>query len=65
MIRSTSSAGSVSGSTPFWKQLARKMSPKLGAMTHRNPNATVAHTACSRELPHPKFSPVTSTSAPA
>ena len=35
---------------------SKKMSPKLGAMTQRMPNLSSAQTACSRELPQPKFS---------
>ena len=31
------SAGSCTGSSPIFKELLRKMSPKLGAMTTSNP----------------------------
>lgn len=34
---------------------SKKISPKLGAITQRMPNASSAHTASSRELPQPKF----------
>ena len=36
-------------------QLLRKMSAKLGAMTARNPASSMAHGACSRLDPLPKF----------
>ena len=35
------------------------MSPNDGAITARSPYHIKAHTASSRELPHPKFSPAT------
>ena len=33
------------------------MSAKLGAITARNPWSSIAHGACSRLEPHPKFAP--------
>ena len=38
-------------------QLLRKMSAKLGAITALNPASSIAHGACSRLEPQPKFSP--------
>src|SRR5205085_665998 len=35
------------------------MSPRLGAITERNPLASSAHTAASRDEPQPKFSAAT------
>ena len=49
---------------PFWQQFAKKMSANEGARTARNPASARAHAACSREEPHPKFAPATSTLAP-
>src|SRR5215831_7769651 len=40
------------------------MSPRLGAITERNPLAASAHTAASREEPQPKFSAATTIRAP-
>ena len=48
-------ASSRIGSTPFWKQLLKKMSPKLGAMTARKPLSTITVTAFSRDEPQPKL----------
>jgi len=56
-MRRTVSSGSTTGSMPFWKQLPKKMSPKEGAMTARNPMPIRAQTAPSREEPQPKFGP--------
>jgi hypothetical protein len=42
---------------PFLKQLLKKMSAKLGAITQRMPKSSSAQGACSRELPQPKLSP--------
>ncbi len=55
-MRRTSAAGRRTGSSPFWKALAKKMSPKEGAMMQRTPMPISAHTAPSREEPQPKFS---------
>src|SRR2546423_8663969 len=41
------------------------MSPKLGAITAAKPESRRAQVACSREDPHPKLAPATSTEAPA
>src|ERR1700682_5719097 len=41
------------------------MSPKLGAMTVRNPYCCSAHGACSRDEPEPKLRPEIKTLAPA
>jgi NAD(P)-dependent dehydrogenase (short-subunit alcohol dehydrogenase family) len=61
----TLSTRSSTGSRPIFVQLVRKMSAKLGAMTARKPASSIAHGACSRLDPHPKFSPAISTEAPA
>jgi hypothetical protein len=45
----------MTGRTPFLKQLLKKMSAKLGAITTRKPKSSSAQTACSREEPQPKF----------
>ncbi len=45
------------GNSPFLKQLLKNMSAKLGAMTHRKPYSSSAHTACSRLEPQPKLRP--------
>ena len=45
-------------------QLFWKMAPKLGATTQRMPYSASAHTACSRELPHPKLRPESRMLAP-
>ena len=45
--------------------LLRKMSANDGAMTTRKPASCSAHAACSRDEPQPKFTPATSTDAPA
>ena len=42
---------------PFFKQLFLNNSEKLRAIIHKKPNSCKAQTACSRELPHPKFLP--------
>jgi hypothetical protein len=50
------SPGSRIGSRPFLKQLLKKMSAKLGAISARKPKSSSAHGACSRELePQPKL----------
>ena len=45
---STCSCGSAIGRMPFLKQLLKKMSAKLGAMTQRMPKSSSAQGACSR-----------------
>jgi hypothetical protein len=54
----------VIGSSPFLKQLLKKMSAKLGAMIARKPYWSSAHGACSRDEPHPKFLRATRIDAP-
>ena len=51
------------GSMPFLKQLLKKMSAKEGAMMQRMPKSLSAQGACSRDDPHPKFSPATKMAA--
>ena len=63
-IRATVAAGSVMASTPFCRQLPRKICPKDGAIRQRMPIPASAHTAISRELPVPKNSPQTRIAAP-
>ena len=55
--RRLSASSSVTGSSPFWHALLKKISPKPGAITQRMPKRMSAHTAPSRELPQPKFGP--------
>src|SRR6218665_3245801 len=45
------------GKSPFLKQLSRKMSAKLEAISTRNPYCSIAHGACSRLDPQPKLAP--------
>ena len=61
---STSSAFSVTGRKPFFRQLLWKISANSGAITARKPASSSAHTACSRELPHPKLLRATKIDAP-
>ena len=49
---------------PFFVQLLRKMSPKLGAMTARNPASNSACTAFSLDEPQPKFGSATKMRTP-
>ena len=56
---SRSSRDTRIGSTPFWKQLLKKMSAKLVEMTQRTPKSSSAQGACSREEPQPKLSSAT------
>ena len=60
---STISLSTTTGRMPFWKQLAKKMSPKLEPMTARMPISCSDQTAPSREEPQPKFGPVIRISA--
>ena len=60
----TSARGSWIGSTPFWKQLLKKIGPKEGAMTQRTPMPIIAHTAPSRLEPQAKLLSATTISAP-
>ena len=53
------------GSRPFLKQLLKKMSAKLGAISARMPYCCSAQGACSRLEPQPKFLRASSTLAPA
>jgi len=57
-------AGSVTGTIPVLKQLALKMSAKLGAIKAPKPASRIAHGACSRDDPQPKLAPATITVAP-
>jgi hypothetical protein len=50
---------------PTFPQFVRKMSAKLGATMAVKPASSSAHGACSREDPHPKLRPASSTFAPA
>ena len=50
---------------PCWKQLLKKMSPNVDPIRTRKPSAPIAIGAVSRELPHPKFGPVSMICAPA
>src|SRR5258708_6772789 len=59
-----SGRGSWIGSTPFWKQLLKKMGPREGAMTQRTPMPIIAHTAPSRLEPQAKLLSATTISAP-
>jgi hypothetical protein len=52
------------GRMPFLKQLLKKMSAKLSAITARKPKSSKAQGACSRELPQPKFLRVSRICAP-
>ena len=61
----TTGSGRMTGTKPFFVQLLRKMSEKLGAITALNPYCWMAHTACSRDEPTPKAEPATSIVAPA
>jgi hypothetical protein len=56
-------SGSTIGSTPFLKQLLKKMSAKLGAISARKPYCCRAQGACSRDEPQPKFLRASSTDA--
>jgi hypothetical protein len=51
----TTSSGTTTGTRPFFVQLLRKMSLKLGAITASKPPCWMAHTACSRDEPVPKL----------
>ena len=53
----TSAAGSSTGTRPTLRQFERKMSPNDGATTTSKPYSCSAHAACSRDDPHPKFTP--------
>ena len=48
---------------PFWKQLAKKMSPKLEPESRGCPILCSAQTAPSREEPQPKLGPAIRISA--
>ena len=63
-MASTSARGSWIGSTPFWKQLLKKIGPKDGAMTQRTPMPIIAHTAPSRLEPQAKLLSATTICAP-
>mmetsp|Transcript_1696 Transcript_1696/g.4479 ORF Transcript_1696/g.4479 Transcript_1696/m.4479 type:complete len:431 (+) Transcript_1696:272-1564(+) len=56
---STVAAGRTIGRMPFLKQLLKKMSAKLGAITQRIPKSSRAQGACSRLEPQPKLSRAT------
>ncbi len=58
-IASTVDSGTTTGTSPFFVQLLRKMSEKLGAITASNPYCWIAQTACSRDEPTPKAGPAT------
>lgn len=60
---STTALSTTMGKIPFWKQLAKKMSPKPEPMMARMPISCSDHTAPSRDEPQPKFGPVTNISA--
>ena len=47
--RVTTASGSTTGTSPFFVQLLRKMSEKLGEITASKPSCWMAHTACSRD----------------
>ncbi len=64
-IRSTPASASTTGTSPFFAQLFRKMSEKLGAMTASKPACRIAQTACSRDDPTPNAGPATMIDAPA
>ena len=64
-IRVTTASGTTTGTSPFFVQLFRKMSEKLGAITASKPACWMAHTACSREEPTPNDAPATRIVAPA
>ena len=64
-IFSTVSSDATTGTSPFFVQLLRKMSLKLGAITASKPYCWIAHTACSRLEPTPKDGPATRMLAPA
>ncbi len=61
----TAASGSTTGTRPFFVQLLRKMSLKLGAITASKPPCWMAHTACSRDEPTPNAGPATRIDAPA
>ena len=61
--RSTNASSRTMGKTPLRKQLAKKISPKLGAITQLMPIAISAVTAPSRDEPQPKFRPASSIGA--
>ena len=50
-----SSSGRRTGTMPFFMQLLKKMSPKLGARMLRKPASWKAYGAPSREEPQPKL----------
>ena len=58
-ICSTIGSDSTTGTSPFFVQLLKKMSLKLGATTALNPYCWIAHTACSRDEPTPNAGPAT------
>ena len=58
-IASTVATGRTTGTRPFFVQLLKKMSEKLGAITALNPYCWMAHTACSRDEPTPNAGPAT------
>ncbi len=58
-IRSTAAFARTTGTRPFFVQLLRKMSEKLGAITASKPYCWSAHTACSRDEPTPNAGPAT------
>ena len=62
--RVTDGSGSTTGISPFFVQLLRKMSLKLGAITASKPPCWIAHTACSRDEPTPNAGPATRIDAP-
>ena len=64
-IRCTVASETTTGTRPFFVQLLRKMSLKLGAMTASKPPCWIAHTACSRDEPTPNAGPATRIDAPA
>ena len=56
---SPTSDGTTTGTRPFFVELLRKMSPNRGEITALKPACWIAHTACSRDEPVPKFGPAT------
>ena len=57
-------SSTTTGSSPFFRQLLRKMSAISVLMTARMPKSSSAHGACSRDEPQPKLRPATSTWQP-
>ena len=47
----------IIGRIPLLKQLLKKISAKLGLITHLIPKSSKAQGACSLEEPQPKFFP--------